>query len=58
MWLLVVSVIAVYLIGFVGTFLFNAGLGMITPGLCLLRAFAWPAWWLTGWPSGQPLPMD
>jgi hypothetical protein len=50
-------IIAVYVLGFVGAFWFNASLGMITLGLTLLRAFLWPLW-IVGLIPGEPQQMD
>lgn len=55
MWTLIAVYGVGFLVCFVGHIVF---LQMVTPGLALLRAFVWPVFWLTGWPGGEPLPMD
>lgn len=50
---------AIYATGFVAVFAFHiVFLQMVTPGLALARAAAWPIFWATGWPHGTPMPMD
>lgn len=45
--------------GFLAVLLLHLlALRMVTPGLALLRAAAWPLWILFGWPHGSPLPVD
>jgi len=48
---------SIYGIGFVGVFCLHTQLPA-TLGLALLRSAFWPLWVTTGWPHGQPLPMD
>lgn len=55
-WFRDVSVI--YVIGFVLVLWFNMAIGLMTLGLCLLRALLWPIFIPTGWPAGTQLPMD
>lgn len=51
--------IGIYLAGFVLTFWFHSRfLQMVIPPLALIRSVAWPLYWTTGWPRGQPLRMD
>lgn len=53
------TLIGAYCLGFVVTFAGHVVfLQMVTPGLALLRAAVWPIFLTTGWPSGEPLPMD
>ena len=56
-WLLLIPILLLYVAGFVTALAINAQLP-VTRGLAFLRAFMWPIWITTGWPSGRPLPMD
>lgn len=59
LWILLTVLAAIYLAGFLLTLVVNlAPLGMVTFGLALLRSLVWPIWITTGWPRGEPLPMD
>lgn len=56
---LIIAAATIYLVGFIVVFGVHAiFLQMVTPGLALLRAAVWPIWFATGWPEGEPLPMD
>ena len=57
-WIITIAVI-VYIVGFLFTFwVFSRMGGLISFGLCLMRAAVWPIFWTIGWPSGERLPMD
>ena len=59
LWLLLTLLAAIYLTGFLVTMVVNlAPLGMVSFGLALLRSILWPVWIVTGWPRGEPIPMD
>jgi len=53
MWITLIAISVVYFSGFVVVFIGEMKAGPVTFGLALLRAFVWPIWLLTGWPSGQ-----
>lgn len=46
-----------YALGGVAVFWLHTQLP-VTLGLALARSAVWPIWITTGWPHGQPLPMD
>ena len=59
LWFKLTALAVIYLAGFLLTMVVNlAPLGMVTFGLALLRSLVWPVWIVTGWPRGEPLPMD
>lgn len=59
MKILFLTLLTIYILGFMGTFLFHVFLlQMVTFELALLRSFVWPIFFLTGWPRGTPMPMD
>lgn len=54
-----VSLACIYWFGFVTVFVLHAiAVPNITIGLILLRSTVWPIFWATGWPHGEPMPMD
>lgn len=53
----IACVAVAYLIGALGTFWLHTQMP-VTFGVALVRSFLWPAWVLTGWPHGAPMPMD
>lgn len=59
LWLKLTALAVIYAAGFLLTLVVNlVPLGMVTFGLALLRSLLWPIWIVTGWPRGEPLPMD
>lgn len=59
LWLKLTALAVIYAAGFLLTLVVNlVPLGMVTFGLALLRSLVWPIWIVTGWPRGEPFPMD
>lgn len=59
LWIKLAALATIYLAGFLVTMVVSlAPLGMVTFRLALLRSLLWPVWITTGWPRGEPLPMD
>lgn len=55
---IIFGLLVFYALGAGGTFIVNMKMGNITPPLAIMRALAWPYWWITGKPDGSSLGPD